>query len=323
MLDELGPASSSSASSSPPIRRSSPPDIVVELRSCRTTPRRRLRGHQPGPGRGARRAPDRSSTSFDAEPIASASIGQVPPGHAPERRPGRGQGAAAGAEATVEADIALFYQVARLLKRYVRRLDFIEHRRARGRVRALHPGRAGLPGEARNARLLRSAFDGHEGVVIPRVYWTYSTQRRAHPRYVPGPDPEGRHGSASPRRAPGPGVPDRRGLDGDDLRARAVPRRPAPGQHPGPRGRPPRARRLRHHRAPLDRGHAAGHAPVHRRRLGNLDQMPRRLCRPGRAHPDRPWPTTCAPTSRPCRRARRHGARRPGPGGAAASRSSA
>ena len=64
-----------------------------------------------------------------------------------------------GAEATVEADIALFYQVARLLKEYVRRLDFIDAVELVDEFARSMRAELDYRGEARNARLLRSAFD--------------------------------------------------------------------------------------------------------------------------------------------------------------------
>ena len=188
MLDELGPSFvkfGQLLSTHPEIV---PPDIVVELRT--------LQDHaSPVPYEDISQVlieelgepPDEMFTSFDSEPIASASIGQVHMATLPNGDQVAVKVQRPGAEATVEADIALFYQVARLLKEYVRRLDFIDAVELVDEFARSIRAELDYRGEARNARLLRSAFDGHEGVVIPRVYWTYSTQRVLTLEYVPGP----------------------------------------------------------------------------------------------------------------------------------------
>ena len=74
------------------------------------------------------RAPiDKLFAAFDPMPVAAASIGQVHLAELPSRPPGRRQGAAARRRARqIERDLALLYQVARIVRDRVDRLDFID-----------------------------------------------------------------------------------------------------------------------------------------------------------------------------------------------------
>ena len=99
-------------------------------------------------------------------------------------------------------------------------------------------GRSSTTGsEARNAQAFHRNFAGHPHVRIPHVYWSYSRAARAHARVARGQqlaDVEPQEYTLDERRRPR--VPDDRGVDDDDLPARLLPRRPAPGEHP--RARP-------------------------------------------------------------------------------------
>src|ERR671931_421440 len=81
------------------------------------------------------------------------------------------------AEQVIEADLALMYQAARLVKERVRALDFVD---ARGLVdefaRSIRQ-ELDYRLEARNAEAFRRDFAGHPHVRIPRVYWSYTRPR--------------------------------------------------------------------------------------------------------------------------------------------------
>jgi ubiquinone biosynthesis protein len=77
----------------------------------------------------------------------------------------------------IDADLALLYQLARLLRERVRALDFVDTRSlvdefARG-IRAELDYRL----EGRNCDAVRRSFAGESRVHVPRVYWSYSAGR--------------------------------------------------------------------------------------------------------------------------------------------------
>ncbi|MDX6515835.1 MAG: ubiquinone biosynthesis protein [Gaiellaceae bacterium] len=155
-----------------------PPDVIAELRLLQADVR-------PIPFEQVEQvieeelglAPGRLFLELDPEPIAAASIGQVhrallPNGEAvvvKVQRP--------GAARQIEADLALLYQLARLLRERVRALDFVDTRAlvdefARG-IRAELDYRL----EGRNCDAMRRSFAGEERVSVPKVYWSYSAGR--------------------------------------------------------------------------------------------------------------------------------------------------
>ena len=151
---------------------------------------------------------------------------------APERRrrsPSRCSGP--NAPRQIESDLALLYQAARLIKERVRVARLHRRARARRRVRALDPPGARLPLEGRQRRHVPPQLRRLATRRVPQVYWSYSGARVLDAR-VPR-----RRAARRPRlrrrRSSSAGelayLVDR-GLDGDDLPARLLPRRPAPGE---------------------------------------------------------------------------------------------
>jgi ubiquinone biosynthesis protein len=120
---------------------------------------------------------DRLFSWIDPVPVAAASIGQV---HLAELHTGRSvvvKVQRPNAPRQIEADIALLHQVARVIASRVERLEFVDtvelvNEFARSIRRELD-----YRIEARNAETFRRNFANHPSVVIPKVYWTYSSER--------------------------------------------------------------------------------------------------------------------------------------------------
>ena len=114
---------------------------------------------------------------FEDVPIASASIGQVHRARLPEGREVVVKVQRPDAEEKLRADLQLLYQLARILKERVRRLQFIDtvglvDEFARTTRRELD-----YRIEARNIEVARRCFTADETVVVPEVYWRYTTSR--------------------------------------------------------------------------------------------------------------------------------------------------
>ncbi len=138
--------------------------------------------------------------------------------------------------------------------------------------------------EGRNVELFRRNFADDERIVVPKVYWTYSSQRVLTLEWLEG----RRLGELNLPETP---MAERRRLAllmaryvaRDDLPPRGVPRRSAPGQHLRAARGPAGAGRLRADRQPFRGRHEPPHAPA-----GGLRQRERRCAaaaaaRPGRA----------------------------------------
>jgi ubiquinone biosynthesis protein len=175
MLEELGPTFvkfGQLLSMRPDIL---PPDVIAELRGLQDDVRPfAFSDAQRVIEQNLDQSLERLFLEFDETPIAAASIGQVhravlPNGHVVAVKVQR-----LGAGEQIEADLALLYQLARIIKERVRVLDFVdvhavvdEFARSIRRELDYHQ-------EGRNADLLRRQFAADPRVRVPRVYWTYT-----------------------------------------------------------------------------------------------------------------------------------------------------
>jgi ubiquinone biosynthesis protein len=178
MLDELGPTFvkfGQLLSTRPDVV---PPDIVAELRS--------LQDDVSPVGFNEIRdvveaeldlTIERAFLEFDVVPMASASIGQVHRAVLPDGQEVAVKVQRPAAPAQIEADLALLYQAARLLRERVKALEFVDPRElvdefARSIRLELDYGH-----EARNAEAFHRNFARDPGVVVPRVIRQYSSAR--------------------------------------------------------------------------------------------------------------------------------------------------
>jgi ubiquinone biosynthesis protein len=178
LLDELGPTFvkfGQLLSTRPDVV---PPDIIAELRGLQDAVR-------PFPFEQAERVIEedlgntleRLFLDFERQPVAAASIGQVhravlPNGHrvaVKVQRP--------GAPRQIEADLALLYQAARLVKERVRALDFIDARALIDEFARQIRQELDYRLEARNAQTFHRNFAENPHVRVPKVYWQYTRSR--------------------------------------------------------------------------------------------------------------------------------------------------
>jgi ubiquinone biosynthesis protein len=129
---------------------------------------------------------ERLFLEFDPEPIAAASIGQVHRAVLPNGEQVVVKVQRPDAVRQVEGDLALLYQLARLLRERMRALDFVDTRAlvdefARG-IRAELDYRL----EGRNCDAMRRTFEGDKRVQVPHVTWSYSAGRVLTLEYVEG-----------------------------------------------------------------------------------------------------------------------------------------
>jgi len=178
MLDELGPTFvkfGQLLSTRPDVV---PPDIVVELQKLQDDVR-------PVPYEDVERviredlelSVEQLFTDFDPTPIAAASIGQVHRATLPTGRRVAVKVQRPNAPRQIEADLALLYQAARLIRERVRALEFIDPRQLVDEFSRSIRQELDYRLEARNAEAFHHRFSGHPHVHIPRVYWSYTRTR--------------------------------------------------------------------------------------------------------------------------------------------------
>jgi ubiquinone biosynthesis protein len=178
LLDELGPTFvkfGQLLSTRPDVV---PPDIIAELRALQDDVR-------PFPFEQAERvieedlgnSLERLFVSFEREPIAAASIGQVHKAVLPNGKTVAVKVQRPGAPRQIEADLALLYQAAKLVKERVRALDFIDARGLVDEFARQIRQELDYRLEARNAQAFHRDFAADPHVHVPRIYWTYTRAR--------------------------------------------------------------------------------------------------------------------------------------------------
>ena len=178
LLDELGPTFvkfGQLLSMRPDVV---PPDIVAELRGLQDDVR-------PFTYAEVERAIleelgqpiERLFVTFDEEPLAAASIGQVHRATLPNGRRVVVKVQRPNAPRQIEADLTLLYQAARLIKERVHALDFLDPNELVDEFARSIRQELDYRSEARNADAFRRNFAGHPHVVIPKVYWSYTRAR--------------------------------------------------------------------------------------------------------------------------------------------------
>jgi ubiquinone biosynthesis protein len=178
MLDELGPTFvkfGQLLSTRPDVV---PPDIIAELRGLQDDVRP-FSFEQASQVIEAELANtiERLFVDFEERPIAAASIGQVHRATLPNGRRVAVKVQRPGAPRQIEADLALLYQAARIVKERVRALDFIDARMLVDEFARQIRQELDYRLEARNAQTFHHNFAAHPHVHVPRVYWTYTRAR--------------------------------------------------------------------------------------------------------------------------------------------------
>jgi ubiquinone biosynthesis protein len=178
MLEELGPTFvkfGQLLSTRPDVV---PPDIIAELRSLQDDVR-------PFPFEQVEQVVEtelglsleRAFVSFDPEPIAAASIGQVHRATLPNGKAVAVKVQRPGAPRQIDADLALLYQAARIAKERIRALDFIDARELVDEFGRSIRSELDYRSEGRNAERFRRHWAGDPHVQVPRVYWSYTRER--------------------------------------------------------------------------------------------------------------------------------------------------
>jgi ubiquinone biosynthesis protein len=178
LLDELGPTFvkfGQLLSMRPDVV---PEDIILELRALQDDVR-------PFPFEQAERvieeelgaSLDRLFLDFEPTPVAAASIGQVHRATLPNGRSVAVKVQRPGAPRQIEADLALMYQAARLVRERVKALEFVDVTLLVDEFARQIRQELDYRLEGRNAQTFHRNFAGNPHVHVPRVYWQYTRAR--------------------------------------------------------------------------------------------------------------------------------------------------
>jgi len=178
LLDELGPTFvkfGQLLSTRPDVV---PPDIIAELRGLQDDVRpvsfaavREVVESELG------LELEKLFVEFEEQPIAAASIGQVHRAVLPNGDRVAVKVQRPDAPRQIEADLALLYQAARVIRERVRALDFIDARELVDEFAQQIRSELDYTREGRNAEKFRKNFRNDERIHVPKVYWSYSRNR--------------------------------------------------------------------------------------------------------------------------------------------------
>jgi ubiquinone biosynthesis protein len=178
MFDELGPTFvkfGQLLSTRPDVV---PPDIITELRKLQDDV-------SPVPIEDVERAVyaelglsiERAFLTFEEQPIAAASIGQVHRATLPNEVDVVVKVQRPSAPRQIESDLKLMASAARVVRERVRQLDFLDAGELVDEFARSIRLELDYQQEARNAETFRRNFAGDERIVVPRVWWRYTTNR--------------------------------------------------------------------------------------------------------------------------------------------------
>jgi ubiquinone biosynthesis protein len=178
MLDELGPTFvkfGQLLSTRPDLV---PPDIVAELRKLQDDV-------SPFPYAQVRQMireeleleVEQAFLSFDEAPIAAASIGQVHRATLPNGADVIVKVQRPEAPRQIESDLQLMRSAARVVRDRVRAFDFIDADALVDEFARSIRQELDYQQEARNAETFRRHFAGSDQVIVPKVWWRYTTGR--------------------------------------------------------------------------------------------------------------------------------------------------
>ena len=178
MLDELGPTFvkfGQLLSTRPDVV---PPDIIVELRKLQDDV-------SPVPIEDVERVVqedlgltiEQAFLSFEAAPIAAASIGQVHRATLPNEAEVVVKVQRPDAPRQIESDLKLMASAARMARDRVRQLDFIDAGELVEEFGRSIRAELDYQQEARHAETFRRNFAADERIAVPRVWWRYTTGR--------------------------------------------------------------------------------------------------------------------------------------------------
>jgi ubiquinone biosynthesis protein len=187
MLDELGPTFvkfGQLLSTRPDVV---PPDIVFELRALqdnvRAFPFEQVEQVVAGE---LGLTTEQAFLSFEPEPVAAASIGQVHRAVLPNGEPVAVKVQRPRAPRQIEADLELLYQAARFAHQRVRALRFVDTVAIVDEFARSIRQELDYRLEARHAERFRRNFAARDDVHVPRVYWSYTGAHVLTLEYIDG-----------------------------------------------------------------------------------------------------------------------------------------
>ena len=154
-----------------------PPDVAAELALLQDQV-------PPFPGAEARAAIEQALgapvatlyKSFDASPLASASIAQVHAARLPDDREVVVKVLRPGIHARIAADVSLLRALGELAQRWHPAADKIRPREIVAEIESTLHNELDLQREGANASLLKRNFASGDDLIVPEVYWSHSTE---------------------------------------------------------------------------------------------------------------------------------------------------